>query len=49
MGPMLQPKPSRRHRVRPTLSIRPRLVDGHIRPEERDRFMAAAVVSLRLR
>ncbi|WP_153303004.1 hypothetical protein [Aeromicrobium choanae] len=46
---MLQPKPSRRRRVRPFPCARARLVDGHVRPDEHDRFMAAAVVSLRLR
>ena len=46
---MLQQKPSRRRRVRPSLSIPARLVDGRIRPEGHDRFVAAAVVNLRLR
>ncbi|WP_286930101.1 MULTISPECIES: hypothetical protein [Aeromicrobium] len=46
---MLQSKPSRRRRVRPSLSTRARLVDGCIRLEERDRFVAAGVISLRLR
>lgn len=46
---MLQSKPSRRRRFRPSLSVPARLVEGRIRPEARDRFIAAAVVSLRLR
>ncbi|QNL93613.1 hypothetical protein H9L21_10880 [Aeromicrobium senzhongii] len=46
---MLQPKPPRSRRVRPLPSTRSRLIDGRVRPEEKDRFIAAAVINLRLR
>jgi len=46
---MLQPKSRRRRRVAPSPSTRSALVDGRVRPEEKDRFVAAAVINLRLR
>lgn len=46
---MLQSKPTRNRRVRLSPSSRARLAEGVIRTDERDRFVAAAVISLRLR